>query len=120
MAPFFCCGRHPEQARQLQGDQDLAFLTVFTLMARHWNIARGETVQGYLWAWCENQVLAATKLVPLGQSSAQKILYRLAGEIPKVVEDAETLSDDDIGASLPGLSLASGKHETLYCRLFSS
>ena len=42
----------------------------------------------YAWAWVENQVLAAVKLVPLGQSAAQRMLHALCARIPLLVERA--------------------------------
>ncbi len=41
--------------------------------AAHWNIAEHEALQAYAWTWAENQVLAAVKLVPLGQSAGQRM-----------------------------------------------
>ena len=38
--------------------------------------------QGYLWSWAENQVAAAIKLVPLGQTAGQRILSRASEAIP--------------------------------------
>ena len=34
-------------------------------------------LQTYAWTWAENQVLAAVKLVPLGQSAGQRMLHAL-------------------------------------------
>ena len=50
------------------------FLSLFALGAWHWKIPLKEASLGYLWMWAENQVLAAIKLVPLGQTDGQKIL----------------------------------------------
>ena len=37
---------------------------------------------GYLWAWAENQVMAAVKAVPLGQTAGQRMLLALGERIP--------------------------------------
>ena len=68
----------------------------------------------------ENQVAAATKLLPLGQSAAQRILDDLIGIIPGAVSASQSASDAEIGSSLPGLAMASALHETQYTRLFRS
>jgi urease accessory protein len=63
---------------------------------------------------------AALKAVPLGQISGQKILARLAQEIPEAVEHAMALSDYDRQAFCPMLAVMSARHETQYSRLFRS
>ncbi len=74
----------------------------------------------YVWSWLENQVLAAIKLVPLGQVAGQRLLAALGARIPQVVATAMTLADDDLSTFAPGLALASARHETQYTRLFRS
>ena len=74
----------------------------------------------YVWSWLENQVLAAIKLVPLGQVAGQRLLLALGARIPRVVAIAMTLDDADLSTFAPGLCLASARHETQYSRLFRS
>lgn len=105
---------------ELGADEALSYITVFAYACAHWQIGAVESVQGYLWAWCENQVAAAVKLVPLGQSAGQKILYRAATSIDAACRTGETCSDHEIGVLSPGLAMASALHETQYSRLFRS
>jgi urease accessory protein len=77
-------------------------------------------VAGYVWSWLENQVLAAIKLVPLGQVAGQRLLVALGEKIPDVVVAAMTIDDADLSTFAPGLCLASARHETQYSRLFRS
>jgi urease accessory protein len=97
-----------------------SFLTAFAAAAHYWNIQTHEASVGFLWSWLENQIAAATKLVPLGQTSSQKLLVQLGDELPAVLAKAAKVDDDNIGASLPGLAMASSWHETQYSRLFRS
>ncbi len=97
-----------------------SFLTVFCAAAKHWNISDEACCLGYLWSWLENQVAAATKLVPLGQTDAQILLSRLQATLPEYIENAKHISDESIGSSLPALAIASAQHETQYSRLFRS
>jgi urease accessory protein len=97
-----------------------AFATLFSLAAARWQINAADTLAGYLWAWSENQVLAAVKLVPLGQSAGQRLLHRLTQAMPDIVEQAMTLRDESIGVSVVSQSLASALHEGQYSRLFRS
>ncbi|NOX43396.1 MAG: urease accessory protein UreF [Gammaproteobacteria bacterium] len=97
-----------------------SFATLFTLAATQWQISLSDTCHGYLWSWVENQVAAAVKLVPLGQTAGQRILSQAVEKIPAIVEQGLNLTDDDIGFTTPGLAIASAHHETQYSRLFRS
>jgi urease accessory protein len=70
--------------------------------------------------WAENQVLAAIKLVPLGQTSGQKLLSSAIEIIPDLVLIGLALQDTEIGFTNPGQGIASALHETQYTRLFRS
>jgi len=92
----------------------------FAFAACAWEISAREALIGYAWAWLENLVLAAVKLVPLGQTRGQRLLACLIPEVPALVEAALTLQDGEIGAASPALAIASSAHETQYSRLFRS
>ena len=72
------------------------------------------------WAWCENQVAAAIKLVPLGQTEGQKILYQLGLTLVDVVESALLHEMSKVSSLAFNLSILSSEHETQYSRLFRS
>jgi len=74
----------------------------------------------FAFGWAENLVGAAVKAVPLGQSAGQRMLGRLATEIPTAVDHAITLADGDRQAFAPMLAILSARHETQYSRLFRS
>jgi len=94
--------------------------TAFAFACARWEIEPRASLQTFAWAWVENQVLAAVKLIPLGQSAAQRMLHRLIACIPPLVEHAHKLTDSDIGVSTAMNAVASGRHETQYSRLFRS
>ena len=87
-------------------------------------VIKGLTIEecliGFVWAWLENQITAASKAMPMGQTDGQNIIRHLIPEIEAVIESAMTLSDDDIGSGLVGLSMSSALHEHQYSRLFRS
>jgi len=101
-------------------ESPVCFAALFTLAATHWNIGAADAAAGYLWTWTENQVLAAVKLIPLGQSAGQRLLHALLADMPEVVARAQGFTDEEIGTSVLGQSLASAWHETQYSRLFRS
>ena len=74
----------------------------------------------FAFGWAENMAAAAVKAVPLGQSAGQRILGRLAAEIPSAVDRALALADDERQAFSPMLAVLSARHETQYSRLFRS
>ncbi len=95
-------------------------LAGYALAAHHWQIPVKDLLTGYTWSWLENTVAAAIKLVPLGQTEGQSLLYRFSTAINAAVTYASALNDDAIGASTPALAIASSLHETQYSRLFRS
>ena len=100
--------------------ESLAWPTAFAFAVARWRIDLAESAYGYAYAWIENQVLAALKAVPLGQTDGQRLLLALADEIPPLVASALACADDDLGNFAPGLALLSSRHETQYSRLFRS
>lgn len=108
------------EAESWQRSEGATLAAMFSLAAVHSDVPRGATCTAYLWAWCENQAIAAVKLLPLGQSSGQRVLESLRLAIPGICDAALEMEDDAIGATTPGLSIASCRHETQYTRLFRS
>jgi urease accessory protein len=92
----------------------------FALAARGFALPPEGALTAYLWAWLENQVMAAIKAVPLGQVAGQRLLVTLGAKIPAVLEIARSTADDDVSSFAPGLAFASARHETQYTRLFRS
>lgn len=96
------------------------YTSLFACAARRLGIALPDAAAGFAWTWGQNQVAAAVRLVPLGQTAGQRILARLIGAIPDAVARGLSLDDGEIGFSAPGLALASARHERQYTRLFLS
>lgn len=96
------------------------YAIAFALACHRWGIDADDALPAFAYSWLENQVSAATKLVPLGQSDAQRLLLSLLDEVPEACAQARTLDDESIGLSLPGLALVSCRHEHQHTRLFRS
>lgn len=92
----------------------------FAFAAQYWNLALADALTGYVWSWLENQVMAAIKLVPLGQSAGQRILARLTPACASAVETALSIQPEDWSNFSPLFAIASSRHETQYTRLFRS
>jgi len=79
-----------------------------------------DVLLAFAFGWAENMVQAAMKAVPLGQSAAQRMLARLAREIPAAADAALQLAESERQAYTPMLAILSAQHETQYSRLFRS
>ncbi|HEX5055992.1 MAG TPA: urease accessory UreF family protein [Gammaproteobacteria bacterium] len=108
------------RARDWPAEDKCSFALMFALAAAEWEIPGTDAAAGYAWAWCENQVAAAIKLIPLGQTAGQRTLLALADAIPEVAGSASRLQDEDIGQMSPAFAVACALHETQYTRLFRS
>ncbi|MBA3594057.1 MAG: urease accessory protein UreF [Polaromonas sp.] len=93
---------------------------VFALAASPLDAGVPDCLTAYAFGWAENMVQAALKSVPLGQSAGQRILARLAAEIPTAIGTAMALEDHERQAFSPMLAILSSQHETQYSRLFRS
>ena len=96
------------------------FAAMFALACSRWEIRPPDGAGGLAWSWAESQVAAGIRLIPLGQSAGQRVLFRLGSVIPPVCEAGLRLDDDEIGGSAFGLALASCGHEVQRTRLFRS
>lgn len=100
--------------------KEISFVSAFALCAYVFKLDLISAQSGYCWTYIDNQVAAATKLVPLGQTQAQNLLFELSDNTQLIIEKSNNIADDDIGTSLPHLAMASAWHETQYSRLFRS
>ncbi len=96
------------------------YVTLFSYTAFTRSVSPRQALLGFGWAWLENQLAVACKALPLGHTSAQRIIERLRPALSWAVDEALALEDDALGPVLPGLALASALHETQYSRLFRS
>jgi urease accessory protein len=99
---------------------EISFPAAFAHAATSWGMKPDDALTAYLWSWVENQVMAALKAVPLGQTDGQKILLFLGARIKQTLGQASATPDGDLGNFTPGLAVLSAQHETQYSRLFRS
>ena len=98
----------------------LTFAAALAFAGSLWSLDADLLSDVCAWIWCENQVAAAIKLVPLGHSDGQRLLLSLADELPALTAQARGLRDQDLGVTATGMALCSAAHETLPARLFRS
>jgi urease accessory protein len=96
----------------------LTYPVAWALAASSFDVELRDALAAFAFGWAENMMQAAVRAVPLGQSSGQRILSRLASEIPAAVDAA--FACDEPQAFSPMLAILSSRHETQYSRLFRS
>lgn len=77
----------------------------------------------FLYAWADNQTLAAMKTVPLGQSAGQRLLAASSQWIESAAARAQQIagqSPPPIQTTAIQLAILSSQHEHQYSRLFRS
>ncbi len=107
-------------ADALQAAPEVAYPIVWGALAQAFDLDERTAAAGYAWSWLENQVMASVRLVPLGQTAAQRLLADLSQAAARAAQAAIDLDDASLGSWLPGLTIASCRHETQYSRLFRS
>jgi urease accessory protein len=109
-----------EAAREWVRCEHTSHAAMFALAAAQSNVTAEDAAVTFLWAWAENQTIAAVKLLPLGQTAGQRMLEAIRQQIPALVTLSRALPDDAMGTSTPLAIMASAWHENQYTRLFRS
>ena len=110
---------HDDVALSFDG-MPVTYPVAFAFAASRTQATVRDACLAFAFGWAENMTGAAVKCVPLGQSAGQRMLGRLAGEIPRAVDCAIAMADDEWQAFSPMLAILSARHETQYSRLFRS
>lgn len=76
--------------------------------------------QVYLQAVASNLVQAGQRLMPLGQTAAQRVLAGLSPVCARVAEEAAAAGLDGIGGAGFAMDIASMRHEAMQPRMFRS
>jgi urease accessory protein len=108
------------RAEPFRRSAPVTLAALYALAAVEWQTGAEPAALAYGFAWAEAQVGAATRLIPLGQSQAQRVLSRALTHLEQGFDRARLTPDDAIAASTPGQTLLSMQHETQYSRLFRS
>lgn len=97
-----------------------SYLLMFAIASQSLKMHKDSALTAFFWSWLEGQVTVACKTIPLGQTAAQRTLLALMPLMESIMARSKQIEDEDIGATLPGLIMASALHETQYSRLFRS
>ncbi len=100
--------------------KNMTYLPLFAKACQHFGVSLEHAATGWLWSWLENQITVACKTVPLGQTSAQRVLIALMPQIEHAIKTGFLVEDEAIGLTLPNFAMVCAWHETQYSRLFRS
>lgn len=79
-----------------------------------------ETLHAYLYSGAASLVAAGQKLIPLGGSAAQKVLYELGEDILRFAALSESIEVEEMYAFAPMVDVRSMLHERQRTRLYIS
>ncbi len=82
------------------------------------NLPVSLTTKMFLQAFASNLVACATRLVPLGQTDAQRLIRTLTPLCEKIASRAQKAGLDQLSSTAFLTDIASMKHETQYSRIF--
>ncbi|NJL90427.1 MAG: urease accessory protein UreF [Coleofasciculaceae cyanobacterium SM2_1_6] len=90
------------------------------IAAAAWKIPLTPAVLAYLQSWATNLISAGLKLIPLGQTAGQQLLWSLRPSLVAAVTVVMDLEDAELATSGWGLAIASMAHAHQYSRIFRS
>jgi len=113
-----------EKARSLLKGMDTpCFPTVHAIAVAALDLPDDAGVTALLYAWLENQVMAAIKTIPLGQTAGQRLLSALVPQLELAVgaaKDAANQTPPRIKTLAPQYAIVAARHESQFSRLFRS
>ncbi|MDE1156516.1 MAG: urease accessory UreF family protein [Acidobacteriaceae bacterium] len=112
-------GLEPDERLRFQGEVHLA--TAFGLVGAVIGVSAEEALGAYLHQTLFGAVSACQRLLPLGQSAAMQLLWRMKAQTAHIIQLACEHPDLETLWSLqPMLEIASMRHPLLHTRLFIS
>ncbi len=102
------------------GPQPLAHCVAMAVACAAHGVACQDALLGYLHGFSANLISAGARLIPLGQTDAQRAVAQLAPLVATTRDRALRADLESLGTAAPLLELNSLHHETQYTRLFRS
>jgi urease accessory protein len=99
---------------------DMAYPVAVGRAARLAGLPEVTVAQMFLQSVASNLVQAAQRLMPLGQTSAQRVLMDLSPLCAQVAQEADGAGLDGIGGAGFAMDIASMRHERMEPRMFRS
>lgn len=108
-----------EELRQSCRGQ-MTYPVIYGLVCARLGIETDLCLQAFVFSTVNALLQSAVKLIPLGNTQAQKVLLEMQPEMEHCVEMCKTIPVESISNFCPGLDIASIRHENLPVRLYMS
>lgn len=92
----------------------------FAIFSYHQSLSLDESIVYYGYSILSTMVQNAVRSIPIGQQPGQIALKRSFKQLIKVTQEIHQLSENELGANMPGMELSQMKHEIQVFRLFMS
>ena len=101
-------------------DDCITYPSVVGVAGGIFEVEKNLLLHGYLHAFTSNILSAALRIMPIGQTEIQKIIFQMKGNVEEMTNKSLGLSLSDLGSSVFISEWASSKHQNQYTRLFRS
>ena len=119
MAPILQDERFDEIEKLFIG-REVSYPVIYGIVCRIMEIELEEAVRAYVYSAANTLVQSAVKLIPLGNTEAQRVLFGASDIMETAVELSMDIPADEITNFCPGIDIASIRHENLAVRLYMS
>ncbi len=113
-----------KQSRACLNDLDTpCFPTVHAYAVVALGLPEEAGLAALLYSWMENQIMAAIKTVPLGQTAGQRLLSSLIDQLDvaiTIARQSAACQPPEIYTLAPHYSIVAARHESQFSRLFRS
>lgn len=106
--------------RKRCGAAGMSYPVIYGLICGRLGIELKACLQAFVFSTVNALVQSGVKLIPLGNTQAQKLLLDLQPEMAACAEECQSRGIEDISNFCPGFDIAGIRHETLPVRLYMS
>lgn len=101
-------------------DSKITYPVITGIIGGYFQLEKHNLIYAYLYSFASNLLSAALRIMSIGQTEIQKIIYKLKKDIEKMTMKSQKLNLSDLGSSVLFSDWSSAKHEFQYSRLFRS
>ena len=99
---------------------ELSLPVAVALAAKNESIEQDLILPAYLQAFCSNLISVAIRLIPIGQTEGQRIMFELSSTISDLVQSASESEIDDLNSACFFSDVSAMEHEHLQPRIFKT
>ena len=104
----------------LAASAETHFATAFGLVARHFEIPEELAALAYLQQSITSLISACQRLMPLGQTAAMRLVWRLRPAVIRIAATSQDVDPAEVSSFAPLIEIAGMRHPGLETRLFVS